>query len=389
MNADRVVCCFLVTALCVRAFTPQAEAQIPSPETPPAIMPQAVARTPARPTANGGSGERDPLPGLPQPPEQPASLFQPPPPGTAYGNPDLESPYFARDPLLDRFQFSQPGWLFDAELDLLGSHVFDHVGQFNSPPPIAVPFVVSVPMARLAWDVSPRFELGYRLPSAFGELNASYRFLEARGSGSTTDVSAAPDGTATLNSHLHIDVADLDYASHEVSLAYLPGANWDMKWRLGLRSADAVFDSRADEPLAEAGSGTAVYERSINNTYWGIGPHAAVELRRRPSNWGLGLVARLDSALLFGKVRQSFVEISTSAASEGFALSNHEQVPILSGFLGLDWRPARCPAFDLQFGVTGEYWWNVGRLSEPDVYDGETAGEIGLYGAFFRVEYNY
>ena len=36
-----------------------------------------------------------------------------------------------------------------------------------------------------------------------------------------------------------------------------------------------------------------------------------------------------------------------------------------------------------------EYWWNVGRLSDPDFYNGQSAGEVGAYGAVLRLEYNY
>ncbi len=49
-----------------------------------------------------GSTEPDPLPGLPRPPDQPNSLFQPAPAAARlYGCPDLECPYFERDPLLE------------------------------------------------------------------------------------------------------------------------------------------------------------------------------------------------------------------------------------------------------------------------------------------------
>ena len=52
-------------------------------------------------------------------------------------------------------------------------------------------------MAQLDWTVSPRFELGYRLPSGFGELDVAFRFLMTQGSGSTPAGSAAsPDTTA-------------------------------------------------------------------------------------------------------------------------------------------------------------------------------------------------
>ena len=62
---------------------------------------------------------------------------------------------------------------------------------------------------------------------------------------------------------------------------------------------------------------------------------------------------------------------------------------MISGFLGLDWRPASRPNLDLLFGYTAEYWWNVGRMSDPDIYDGQSAGEVGIQGAALRLEYNY
>ena len=65
---------------------------------------------------------------------------------------------------------------------------------------------------------------------------------------------------------------------------------------------------------------------------------------------------------------------------------------MLSGFLGLDWRPACRPNLDLLLGYSAEYWWNIGRLSDMggvDPYNGHTAGELGFSGAQFRVEYNY
>ena len=62
---------------------------------------------------------------------------------------------------------------------------------------------------------------------------------------------------------------------------------------------------------------------------------------------------------------------------------------MLSGFLGLDWRPPSRPNLDLLLGYTGEYWWNVGRLSDPNIYDSQSAGEVGIQGIALRLEYNY
>ena len=195
----------------------------------------------------------------PRPPDQPTSLLQSAPAGPVYGCPQLECPYFERDPLLDPAGLPRPGWLFDVELGIMGSSVVERLGQTDPAGQIGVAVpgtghtgdVVAVPMARLDWTVSPRFELGYRLPSGFGEVDVAYRFLLAEGSGSTPAGSmASPDAIATLNSHLNIHQGDLDYASRETSL----GPCWGMKWCIGLRYADVFFDSRAVEP-STAGSG--------------------------------------------------------------------------------------------------------------------------------------
>ncbi len=62
---------------------------------------------------------------------------------------------------------------------------------------------------------------------------------------------------------------------------------------------------------------------------------------------------------------------------------------MLSGFLGFDWRPPSHANLDLLLGYTGEYWWNVGRLSDPNLYDSTSAGEVGINGAVLRLEYNF
>jgi hypothetical protein len=308
----------------------------------------------------------------------------------------LECPYFEKDPRLDPAELPQPGWLFDLDLGLIDGNVVEHLGQLGFPNGNTfpnghpIPFVTSVPMARLDWTVSPRFELGYRLPSGFGEVDVAYRFLLTAGSGSTTDPVAAPDATAALQSHLDVQVGDVDYASHETSLAAMLDGNWDMKWRIGLRTANVSFDSQADEPFAAAAAGSHIFERSIADDFWGIGPHAALELKKRRNSWGLGWEGRLDAGLLFGAVTQRFSEVSTTPGHGGaYDLSMWEQVPMISGFLGLDWRPPNRPNLDILLGYTAEYWWNVGRISDPDYYNGHSAAELGLNGPVLRLEYNY
>lgn len=329
-------------------------------------------------TGLAGSMEPDPLPGLPRPPDQPNTLYQPAPAGQGYGCCNYECPYFEKDPILDPDCLPHPGWLFDVETDILGTHVFNHVGETD---PASGVNGVNVPMATLSAAVSPKFEAGYRLPSGFGEFDVSYRFLLTQGSGALpAGTPASPTAPAALTSRFDMSVGDVDYAATETSLAMLGPNGPLMKWRIGLRTADLLFTSAADE----TGAGGSHF--SISNNYWGIGPHAAVELRTRPNSCGLGLVSKLDGGLLFGKVHQRFFD--TAAGSQG-DFENWQETPMISGFLGLDWQSKNYPCFDLLLGYTAEYWWNVGRLSDPDLYNGQSAGEVGIQGAVLRLEYNY
>ena len=80
-----------------------------------------------------------------------------------------------------------------------------------------------------------------------------------------------------------MNVGDVDYAAHETSL----GPNWLMKWRIGLRFAGLSFDSQAVEPLAAAAAGSGIFRRRNENDYFGVGPHAGLELMSRRNPCGI------------------------------------------------------------------------------------------------------
>ena len=105
------------------------------------------------------------------------SLFQPAPSGQAYACCQPECPYFQCDPRLDPADLPHPGWLFDVERASWGAASWSAWEKPLRP----LPDVGNVPMATLDWTISPRFELGYRLPSGFGEFDIAYRFLLRRG----------------------------------------------------------------------------------------------------------------------------------------------------------------------------------------------------------------
>jgi hypothetical protein len=341
------------------------------------------AKSEAVPQATAPVSEPEVLPGLPRPTDVPPSLFRQPSPIKAYTCEPLPGPYFERDPLLEPPWLPAPGWFTGVDLGIVGPHVknrlVDTVVVGNRPPDI-----VHLPGADLDWTVSPRFEMGYRLPSGFGEFALSYGFLATDG----TESVLGPDGPAALKSRLDLNIVDLDYASHEFFTEQWPYCH--MKWRFGLRYANVFFDSRAEESVATATAGSGIFETRVSNRYWGIGPHAGLELTRGFENSGLALVGSIDGAILLGRISQNFFEATTSVGTTGQLLSGNtresgsQSVPIINVFLGLRWQPPAIPRFHADLGFVYEYWWNVGRDSATT-----SRGELSDQGVMVRAEFNF
>ena len=342
------------------------QAQTPEPlKVPPAVV--------------GATKEPDPLPGLPRPLEQPRSLMQP-----ASAMPlscPLPGPYFEYDPLVDLPLLSPPGCFAAVEIDPAFAHVKN--GLSNGTVPNNTLEIVRLPSAELSWTVAPRFELGYRLPSGFGEFVIGYRFLATEGTGSL----AGSDGVAVLKSRLDIDTLDFDYASREISL----WPNCDMKWRFGGRVSYVFFDSRADEPFAAAAaaSGTGIFERRNSNRYVGFGPHVGLQLARRFGDSGLALVGGIDFSINLGRIRQGFVEVGTTAGGGGEThVSSSQAVPVLNTQIGLSWKPPAWQNLSFFLGYQYEYWWSIGRLSlttSPET----SRGELSDQGIVLRADINF
>jgi hypothetical protein len=350
----------------------------------------ALAQTPPGPAADSLT---EPVPEFlktfPRPPDQPSSLYAPPPP-LGPPPPDLERPYFRPDPLLDPPELGGIGWFGCVDIDILKPHLVNHLslpvpvpivsppgipvgttpavttsqGQnFQSPPMASIPTSVTVGVdpSHLNWTVSPRFEVGYRLPSGFGGISVAYRFLVAQGS----DAVIGADGPAVLSSRLDINTGELDWSSRE----YTPwGPLWDLRFRVGARYISVYFDSQANEPFGEAARGTTIYNQRTTNSFVGLGAAGAVQVGRRLGNpnWGLRASGLLDFAQPLGRVRQGFFFSSTTSANgtpqAGNAfISSTMTVPILTTQLGLDWQPPDYPTIRLFAGWQFEYWWNVGR----------------------------
>jgi len=319
----------------------------------------------------------DPLPNFPRPLDEPRSLFTQPKPMPL--PPPLPGPYFEQDPLLDPPQLPAPGLFATVETGYFASHVKNHLANFVSIG-AGPPAFVQLPSATLDWTVTPRFEVGYRLPSGFGEFVMGYRFLVTEGSGSIF----GPDGIAALKSRLDVNVFDWDYASREYSL----WPHCDMKWRLGVRLSYVYFDSRADEPFGLAAAGTGVFERRVSNSFVGVGPHSGLELSRRMEGTGLAFTSKLDLGTHLGRIRQGFFEESTTLNAAGQPLtgetrnSGSQAVPTLNVQAGVSWQPPACPAAHFFLGYQYERWWTLGQLAD-------SAAELTDQGIFLRAEFNF
>jgi hypothetical protein len=324
------------------------------------------------------------LPGLPKPLLVPESLTQPAPPALYSCEPTPR--YFETHPLLDPPQLPPPGWIAGVELDTVVPHLMNHLlntVQIGA----RAPDVVTLPSAPLDWTVAPRVEVGYRLPAGFGEFALGYRFLASQG---TTHTPFSLDGAAVLHSRLDFNQADADYVSREISL-WPQFLHLDMKWRLGVRLAFLYFDSRGDEAFDVAAAGSGVFDQRVSGSYWGIGPHAGVELARRIDGTGLALVGSVDFTDLFGRVRQGFFEKATMLDEAGLPLtgetraSGTQDVPILNLRLGVSWTPPEFPSAQVFIGYQYEYWWNVGKVSTT----GQRGAELSDQGVTVRAEITF
>jgi hypothetical protein len=342
----------------------------------PLAVSRGYAQKPAEPPASPApAAEPGFLQTLPRPPDLPGSLLAPAPP-LGPPPPDLERPYFQEDPLLDPPELGQIGWFGRVDVGILKPHLKNQLSNA-----ITVPLTfadgstatVGLPAARLDWTVSPRFTVGYQLPSGFGGLALSYRFLASQG----TDNVVGADGPAVLKSRLDAHVADFGWTSRE----YTPWNAVDMKVYFGLRYVAVYFDSQGTEPFDEAAAGTGIFDARTTNSYWGIGPDVGLDLSRRLGQSGLSVLGHLDFSTQIGNVRQGFFASSTALVAEGLPpeAQAHDSgtmpVGIGNARLGLNWQPPAYPNLCLFAGYQIEYWWNVGRRIP--------SGVPGPFGEFF------
>jgi hypothetical protein len=317
---------------------------------------------------------------LPRPPDQPRSLLQPAAPYVELP-PDFERPYFEVDPLLDPPQWPGTGWFWGVQVAGIKPHIQNEMLQIVGTG-LGRPVTVALGNSPVDWTVAPRFELGYRLPSGFGEFAISDTGFSANGA----DIFKGPDGPAPRASALQINYTDLDYLSRE----YAPSPNWGMKWRAGVRVSETFTTTTVNESFAQAAAGSGILAAQQSNATLGVGPHFAVEFERSFSQSGFAFVGMVDISDSYTVIRQRFSAVTTTvtpsgALDSGVQIDRFEnQVIVLTAQVGLAWQPPRYPNSRLFLGYVDQTWWNV--MANENLL---SQGQFEYQGVFLRASWNY
>jgi hypothetical protein len=358
----------------------------------PVLAPAAVAQdAPALPAAlpetPAETGAPALLKTLPRPPELPASLFAPPVPRTTAPMP-IDAPYLVPDPLLDPPGLGTPGWFGGVELQVLKPHLLSQLkGTVRNPAQRAngTATVVALPDAPLDWTVAPRFFLGYRLPSGFGEFQAAYRFLSTSGTGDTR----LKDGPAALNSRLSFTMIDLDYNSPELSL----WPKWDMRWTLGGRILTMFYASQVNQSFTQAAAGNGIFDARQSNNLTGGGPHVALQLARHLGDSCWALAVRTDFSAVFSGSHLDFSTESTTLGPTGRPLSGEtprfgrQGSPMISIQAGLRWQPAPTSPTRFFLGYQFERFWALN--GEPGTNGPPSTGQLWDQGIVLQATFRY
>jgi hypothetical protein len=151
----------------------------------------------------------------------------------------------------------------------------------------------------------------------------------------------------------------VDYASREFSL----WPRWEMKWRIGERTAWIFYDARDVESLATAAAGGGLVSERVTNSFNGFGPHGGFEIARNLGDSGWALLMKVDAAGMIGWLRQGFFAQDTAGATAQLHDVRPTDIPVLHAEIGLNWQSS-CSSHHARFfvGYEYEYWWNVGRM---------------------------
>lgn len=300
--------------------------------------------------------------------------------------------HLSNDPLLDRPFAPQPGWYFYTETYITGVHLTNQLSGAVTTPGGRTDGIAP-PGSPLDTSVSPRFELGYRIPNGFGEIGLGFRWLTTSGSGDTVGAF----GPATQHGRFNFNVLDLDYHTREFSLGCFPGDQWDFRWTFGARALNLYFDNRLNYTAVGAGP-EAVTSQGDTNGLNAYGVHVALDLHRKLDGLlpGLAFGGRAGWTDLFGRVRQHFSETLAGGAAPTTSFARFETSPMaFEGQLGFSYTAPNWNHAFFFAGYETQYWWQIGRLSNqlapvPNIGSAiNSRATLELQGFVIRAEINF
>jgi hypothetical protein len=293
------------------------------------------------------------------------------------------------DPLLDRPYSAQPGFFANAEANVLWLHLRNELGGPVLNTVAGRVDTVTFSGNRLDPAVSPRFELGYRLPDGWGSLELTYRFLASRG---RNQLISGPEDVvqAPVNEVGRVDfnIIDFAYVSREYSL----DPHWNMRWGIGARMMFLFFDSRNDfiNPASDRGT---ILAQTMSTHLRSYGAWGFLDVERQTGIPGLTAFGRLEGSDMYARSSQLYTE--TVAGSPGEPPPSFVNrfdgavgVPTLREVLGLSYTVPRWNYSRFMLGYQYETYFQIGRQS-PTSGVIDTRGQLDVHGLFLRAEFNF
>jgi hypothetical protein len=277
-------------------------------------------------------------------------------------------------PFVDDSPVGRPGLFTNVEVFFLHPHLNSHL---SGSPNQGINTVFLTTAGSLGTIVSPRFELGYRLPEQLGEVSLAYRFEIA----DQTSVPSDSLGGTLEKDRLHLNLVDVDWA-HLSPFALEEG--WGLRFNVGVRVGTVFFDTRRS--FAVPGNDAGQLDARASSSFWGIGPEAGCDLSRQVFLPGLALVGKVSGAHLFGEIRQSFAETTAGNAGPIFASDAGRyqvSVPMLTLQAGLAYSPPAWQASHFFLGYVWEEWWQIGRFHDM------SHGDLLNRGISFRAHFDF
>jgi hypothetical protein len=263
-----------------------------------------------------------------------------------------------------------PGLFTDIELLIIKPSLKN---QINSDRPFGTANAGTIPSANLGWTVSPKFEIGDRLPEGLGFFALSYRFMLSDGK-QTQVFAGAP---FQVHTRLDLNTIDLDYGTAPYEVA----PHYELSYRIGARLSDIFFDSSVS---------TDGFRRQASNNFFGAGPHAQVDATHPLSFLpDVSLFGRLDGAVLIGNIHQHFREDAGGGTSD-FVRNRTQSVPTLTIQAGLSYTPSFYKNLHFTTGWQYEHYWFLGQIGQDAAGNFSTSrGELSANSWFLRGQLDF